>query len=57
MCPGLKLAIVVCATCNCFDASWMRNYWSVIDELWEEECKVVIGPIIVHASNGDSRPN
>lgn len=50
-----RLLIVVCATFTCFYASQVTNQWGVIDELWEEECKAIVGPIIRHASNGDSR--
>lgn len=51
----LKFVLVVCATCNCFDSDWVRNQWQRIDELWEQHCEYVIGPMIGHASNGDSR--
>ena len=50
-----RLVLVVCTTCNCFDASWVRHQWEVIHSLWAIECLHVIGPIIGHASDGDSR--
>lgn len=50
-----RLVLVVNVTCNCFNSAWVREQWSVIDGLWQEHCEEVVGPIIGHASDGDSR--
>jgi len=31
-----------------------KDQWAKIDKLWEKHCKVAVGPIIRHASDGDS---
>jgi hypothetical protein len=49
-----RLVLLVCATCNCFDAECVRRHWEVIAKLWKEECEQVIGLILGHASDGDS---
>jgi hypothetical protein len=50
-----KLVLVVSCTCNCFDSSWVRSQWRTIDALWKDNCLEDVGPIIGHASDGDSR--
>ena len=50
-----RLVLVACCTCGCFDASWVRAQWKEIDNLWSQHCYAPIGPIIGHASDGDSR--
>ena len=50
-----KLTLVVCRTCNCFDAQWVQRQWDVIDKLWMLDCHATIGPITGHASDGNSR--
>jgi hypothetical protein len=50
-----RLALVVSCTCNSFDSNWVRKQWDLIDQLWAVECASVVGPIIGHASDGDSR--
>ena len=50
-----RLTLVVSCTCNCFDASWVRRQWEAIDFLWFKECHSSVGPIVGHASDGDSR--
>jgi hypothetical protein len=50
-----KLVLVVSCTCNRFNSSWVRNQWETIDTLWQDSCGLVIGPIIGHSSDGDSR--
>ena len=50
-----RLVSVVSCTCNCFDFYWVRRQWSDIDRLWEKCCAATIGPIIGHASDGDSK--
>jgi hypothetical protein len=47
--------LVVSCTCNCFDSSWVRSQWRTIDALWKDNCLEDVGPIIGHASDGDSR--
>ena len=50
-----RLVLCVTCTCNCFDASWVRQQWQRIEDLWRKECQDKVGPIIGHASDGDSR--
>lgn len=50
-----RLVLVVCTTCNCYNAEWVRKQWNTIDALWASDCKAEVGPIVGHASDGDSR--
>lgn len=50
-----RLVLVACCTCNCFKSAWVRNQWEVIDKLWARDCLAAVGPIVGHASDGDSR--
>ena len=50
-----RLVLVACCTCGCFDSSWVRQQWDRIDDLWRKHCYAAVGPIIGHASDGDSR--
>ena len=51
----LRLVLVVNCTCNCFNAAWVRRQWKVIEKLWVDKCKDIVGSIVGHANNGDSR--
>ena len=50
-----RLVLAACCTCGCFDSGWVRAQWNRIDELWAKHCYSAVGPIIGHASDGDSR--
>ena len=50
-----RLVLCVSCTCNCFNSQWVKDQWDRIDKLWDKHCKIVVGPIIGHASDGDSR--
>ena len=50
-----RLVLCVSCTCNCFDSQCVKNQWVKIEKLWDKHCKDVVGPIIGHASDGDSR--
>jgi hypothetical protein len=50
-----RLILSVACTCNCFDADWVKKQWERVDALWAAECEQVVGPILGHASDGDSR--
>ena len=50
-----RLVLQVNCTCNCFDATWVRRQWGIIDGLWLKECHDAVGPVVGHASDGDSR--
>jgi hypothetical protein len=50
-----RLVLSVACTCNCFDADWVKKQWERVDALWAAECEQVVGPILGHASDGDSR--
>ena len=49
------LVLAACCTCRCFDSGWIRKQWNQIDNLWNKHCYATVGPILGHASNGDSR--
>jgi hypothetical protein len=50
-----KLVLVVSCTYNYFDSKWVRDQWENIDKLWGAQCLETVGPIIGHASDGNSR--
>jgi hypothetical protein len=50
-----RLVLSLSCTCNCFDASWMRLHWKSIESLWIQYCEYDVGPVVGHASDGDSR--
>ena len=50
-----RLVLCMSCTCNCFDSQWIKNQWEQIEKLWETYCKDVVGSIIGHTSDGDSR--
>ena len=50
-----RLVLVACCTCGCFNSDWVRQQWDRIDALWMTHCYSDVGPIIGHASDGDSR--
>ncbi|KAL3678263.1 hypothetical protein R1sor_021219 [Riccia sorocarpa] len=49
--------LVICATvtCNSFTAAWVRDHWDMMKTEWDESCRATVGPIVGHASDGDSR--
>ncbi len=47
--------LVAMATCNRFSAEDIREQWNRVEQLWREHCLELVGPIIGHASDGDSR--
>ena len=50
-----RLVLVACCTCGFFNSQWVRQQWDQIDNLWMQHCYSSVGPIIGHASDGDSR--
>ena len=50
-----RLVLVACCTCNCFNSAWVKHQWETIDRKWATDCQSAVGPIIGHASDGDSR--
>jgi hypothetical protein len=50
-----RLVLSITYTCGCFDSAWVRRQWDRIDMLWIEDCLDSIGPILGHASDGNSR--
>ena len=48
------LVLEICCTCNCFDASWVRDKQNRIDKMWQVHCHGTIGPIVGHHGDGDS---
>lgn len=52
-----KLAVLFQATCNRFDAAFVRQQWELVQQLWQTHLSApsVLGPLIGHASDGDAR--
>ena len=50
-----RLVLVVHSTCNKFDATFVREQWTEVERLWRIHLTDKVGPIIGHASDGDSR--
>lgn len=50
-----RLCILATATCNKFDAGWVRCQWEKLETLRTTHCLVAVGPLLGHASDGDSR--
>ena len=54
--PNLPcLPILIMPTCNHFDTDFVHRQWQEIERLFEEELEVILGPLIGHSSDGDSR--
>jgi hypothetical protein len=49
-----RLVLVVHCICNYFNVNWVQQQWNVINVLWKLECQAIVGPIVGHASDGDS---
>ena len=50
-----RLVLAVSSTCNRFNSDWVRNQWNTIDTLWQDSYGPILGPIVGHSSDGDSR--
>ncbi|KAL3689919.1 hypothetical protein R1sor_016228 [Riccia sorocarpa] len=50
-----RLVISTSVTCNSFDATWVQGQWDWMKCEWDKHCRAQVGPIIGHASDGDSR--
>jgi hypothetical protein len=50
-----RLCILATSTCNKFDASWVRQQWDALRSMWDVYCLESVGPLLGHASDGDSR--
>ncbi len=50
-----KLALCASATCNKFDANWVRQHWMQLKSMWDKYCREIVGPLLGHASDGDAR--
>ena len=42
-------------TCNRFDAKFVYRQWQDIERLFEDKLEAILGPLIGHSSDGDSR--
>jgi hypothetical protein len=42
------------ATCNKFDAEWVRAQWRQAEQMWDEHMSDVL-TLVGHASDGDAR--
>lgn len=50
-----KLVLLIQLTCNRFDSMSIKEQWKEVNLHWNMYVKDVIGPILGHASDGDSR--
>lgn len=55
--PNLpRIAVLTMPTCNKFDHTMMvYRQWQDVERLYEQELKEIVGPLIGHSSDGDSR--
>lgn len=49
------IPLLICATCNCFSSKYVRDQWKSLQTLCESHLSAVLGPLLGHASDGDSR--
>ncbi|CAM6101773.1 unnamed protein product [Calypogeia fissa] len=50
-----KLCLLATSTCGKFDTEWVKRQWNILEEMWNSHCLKDVGPILGHASDGDSR--
>ncbi|KAL3685466.1 hypothetical protein R1sor_003488 [Riccia sorocarpa] len=50
-----RLIVSTSVTCNSFNVDWVREHWDRMSSEWEQHCRLVVGPIVGYASDGDSR--
>lgn len=54
--PNLpRLTVLTMPTCNKFNTEFVFHQWQEIERLYEQELEDIIGPLIGHSSDGDSR--
>ena len=54
--PNLpRLTVLTMPTCNKFHMEFVFHQWQEIERLYEQELEDIIGPLIGHSSDGDSR--
>ena len=50
-----RIAVLTMPTCNKFDSTFVHRQWQDVERLYEQELKEIVGPLIGHSSDGDSR--
>ena len=50
-----RIAVLTMPTCNKFDHTFVYRQWQDVEQLYEQELKPIMGPLIGHSSDGDSR--
>ncbi|KAL3696832.1 hypothetical protein R1sor_010908 [Riccia sorocarpa] len=50
-----KLIVFASITCSSFVASWVLEHWQLMKREWDVHCRATVGPVIGHASDGDSK--
>jgi hypothetical protein len=50
-----RLVVVVHPMCNRFNENFVQQKWEKIEDLWKKHVEIVLGLIIGHSSDGDSR--
>ena len=50
-----RIAVLTMPTCNKFDHTFVYRQWQDVEWLYEQELKPIMGPLIGHSSDRDSR--
>ena len=50
-----RLTVMLQGTCLRFDSSYVQNQWDAMEALYKKYIDPYLGPLIAHASDGDSR--
>lgn len=50
-----RIAVLTMPTCNKFDHTFVYLQWQDVERLYEQELRPIMGPLIGHSSDGDSR--
>ena len=50
-----RIPVLIMLTCNRFDHEFVFRQWQTVERLYEKELQDIVGPLIGHSSDGDSR--
>lgn len=50
-----RIPVLIMPTCNRFDHEFVFRQWQTVERLYEKELQDIVGPLIGHSSDGDSR--
>ena len=51
----LPFVVLLQAVCNKFDHAMVRDQWNIVTDLYNQYLVNVLGPLVGHSSDGDSR--